>query len=113
MSFASLLDSTVDIKRSNPGGITTGGGYAAPSEAAIYMSVPCRFETLTKKLEIMAYDKQAVFPDYFVYMEYRSGIQESDILVKDGREFAIKLVEDWSEQGEYLKLAVSELKRGE
>lgn len=113
MSFPALLDSTVNIKREIPGSLNPIGGYSAPTESILYMDVPCRFETLTKKLEIMAYDKQAVFPDYFVYMEYRSGIKEGDILVKDGRKFAIKFVEDWSEQEEKLKLAVSEIKRGE
>lgn len=113
MSFAALLDSTVNVARETPGALTATGGYGAPTETVLYMGVPCRFEALTKKLEIMAYDKQAVFPDYFVYMEFRSGVREGDLLIKNGRRFAVKFVEDWSEQGKYLKLAVSEIKRGE
>lgn len=111
MSFEALLDSSVSIKRDSNtademGGFTT-------SLITLYRRVACRFETLTKKLEIMAYDKTAVYPDYYVYMKYHSGIKEGDYIYKGTRKFEIKLIEDWSEQGKYMKLAVVELKRGE
>jgi hypothetical protein len=49
-----------------------------------------------------------------VYMEYHSGIKEGDRLTDSkGREYSIALVEDWSLQGRYLKLAVTEIARGE
>ena len=114
MSFALLLDSKCTIKRENLGAIDPAtGGYGIPTYDILYKNVPCRFETLTKKLEILAYDKQAVFPDYFVYMEYLSDIKEGDFLIMNSREFAIDLVENWSEQSKYLKLAVTEIKRNE
>lgn len=110
MSFRNLLDSEVDIKRSSSAVDDIGGGGAV-SYSVLYRRVPCRFETLTKKLEIIAYDQSAVFPDYYVYMEYRSGIIEGDHLFLGSRTFEIKLVEDWSEQETYMQLAVVELKR--
>lgn len=110
MSFRGLLDSEVDIKRESTVTDDLGGGGAV-SYSVLYRRVPCRFETLTKKLEIIAYDQTAIFPDYYVYLEYRSGVIEGDHIILGGREFEIKLIEDWSEQGQYMKLAVVELKR--
>jgi len=111
MSFRALLDPTCTIKREDISTVDEIGGYSDTTYTVLYRRVPCRFETLTKKLEIIAYNKEAVFPDYYVYMEYWSGIKEGDILEKDGRTFEIKLVENWSEAGKYMKLAVVELGR--
>jgi len=108
MSYRNLLDSTCAIKRETPGASDGMGGYGTPTLTTLHSNVPCRFETLTKKLEIIAYDKEAVYPDYYVYMEYKSGVQEGDLVVKGSRSFKIKLVENWSEQDEYMKLAVVE-----
>ena len=110
MSFQALLDNTITIKRpSKP--INDLGGEGSTTYAVLYTNVPCRFESLTKKLEIIAYNKDADFPDYYVYLEYRSGIKEGDRLYLGSKEFEIKLIEDWSEQGKYLMLAVVELGR--
>lgn len=110
MSFRSLLDSEIDIKREIRAEDELGGD-SGTNYSVLYRRVPCRFETLTKKLEIMAYDQTAVFPDYYVYLEYRSGVKEGYHLFLGSRIFEIKLVEDWSEQGKYMKLAVVELDR--
>ena len=114
MSFASLLDSLCDVKEETLGAKDGAGGYEPSTWSVIYRRVPCCWETLTRKLEILAYDKTAAFPDFYVYMEFRSGIKEGGRIVReDGREFAIKLVEDTKLMGEYMKIAVTELMRGE
>ena len=112
MSFQALLDNTITIKRPTKV-INDLGGEGSTTYAVLYTNVPCRFDSQTKKLEIIAYNKDAVFPDYFVYLEYRSGIREGDRLYLGSREFEIKLIEDWSERGKYLMLAVVELGRNE
>ena len=112
MSFSGLLDSTITIKRPSKV-IDDIGGESSTTNAILYTNVACRFETLTRKLEVIAYNKDAVYPDYYVYMEWRSGIKEGDRLYLGSREFEIKLIEDWSEQGKYLMLAVVELGRNE
>ena len=112
MSFPALLDSTITIKHPTKA-LNDLGGEGSTTYAVLYTNVPCRFDSQTKKLEIIAYNKDAVFPDYFVYLEYRSGIKEGDRLYLGSKEFEIKLIEDWSEQGEYLMLAVVELGRNE
>ena len=111
MSFASLLDNQIDIKRLS---YTTDdiGGQGTPVYSILYTNVKCRLESLPKKLEIQAYDQTAVFPDYKIYLEYHSGIQEGDRVFLGSQEFEIKLIEDWSEQGKYMTLHVVELGRG-
>lgn len=114
MSFASLLDSFCDVKGETLGDPDGAGGYEPSSWSIIYRRVPCCWETVSmqRKLEILAYDKTAVIPDFLVYMEFRTGINEACRLVRNGKEFDIKLVEDTKLMGEYMKLSVAELKRG-
>lgn len=110
MSFASLLDTTCTIQAN----IETSdgqGGYTI-TWADQFINVPCRFESLDKKLEIIAYDNSAVFPDYWVYMEYLN-ITESMRITWEGRTFTINHVRDWSHQKKMLKIAVTELGRNE
>lgn len=113
MSFEGLLDSFCDVKQETLGAPDGAGGYGPSTWNIIYRRVPCCWETLTKKLEILAYDKTAAYPDFYVYMEFLSGINERCRLVKDGKEYDIKLIEDTKLMGMYMKLAVTELKRGE
>jgi len=110
MSFRSLLDSTVTIKRPT---VTRDdiGGVGSTAYATLYSNVPCRFESAPKKQEIIAYDKNATYPDYFIYMEWRSGIQESDVIFKGSRQFEITLIENWSEQDKYMQISVVEVGR--
>ena len=112
MSFEALLDSFVTIKHPT---VTRDnlGGEGSTTWAILYTRVPCRFESKTEKLGAIAYDKDAVFPDYFVYLEWRSGIKEGDRIYLGSREFEIKLIENWSEQEKYMMLAVVELGRNE
>ena len=111
MSFQSLLDNSVDIKRLS---YTTDdiGGQGSPAYSVLYTNVPCRFESLPKKLEIQAYNQSAIFPDYKIYAEWRSGIIEGDRVFLGSTEFIIKLIENWSEQGKYMTLHVVEEDRG-
>lgn len=113
MSFEGLLDSFCDVKEETLGDPDGAGGYELSTWSIIYRRVPCCWETLTRKLEILAYDKTASYPDFYVYMEFHSGINERCRLVRNGKEFAIKLIEDTKFMGELMKLAVAELKRGE
>jgi head-tail adaptor len=111
MSFASLLNSVVDIKRK----VQTAdgqGGYTT-AWAVIHKRVPCRFQALTSKQAMLSYDKAAVFANYFVHMEHLSDIAEGDRIYLGARTFEIKLVQDYAEIGKYLKLAVLEIGRGE
>ena len=115
MSFSGLLDSLCDVKGEIPGEKDGAGGYLPSTWTIIYRRVPCCWETISmqKKIEILAYDKMAVIPDFYVYMEFLSGINERCRLIRNGKEFDIKLVEDTKLMGVYMKVAVAELKRGE
>lgn len=110
MSFQALLDNSCDIKDETltPDGM---GGWTR-ADTILYTNVKCRFETTSRKAEILALGGKAdVYPDYYVYLEYLSGIKEGDHIIYDSRTFEIKLVEDWSERGKYMRLSVVELKR--
>jgi len=111
MSFASLLNQTVDIKRkvSTP----DGQGGQTSTWSVIHKRVPCRFQALTSKEAMLTYDKAAVFANYYVHMEHLSNIAEGDRIYLGTRKFEIKLVQDYAEIGKYLKLAVLEIGRGE
>jgi len=111
MSFASLLNQTVDIKRKVQTADGQGGYTTAWS--VIHRRVPCRFQALTSKETMLTYDKSSVFANYYVHMEHLSDIAEEDRLYLGARAFDIKLVQDYAEVGKYLKLAVLEIGRGE
>lgn len=112
MSFAALLDNIVDIKERSKAGDSMGGGGTV-TYVSVYKRVPFRFETLDRKTdeEMIAYDKKTTNPDYYGYCEYRSGIRGGQVIFFDSRRFEIKLVQDWSEQGKYLRLSLTEITR--
>ena len=115
MSFEGLLDSTCKIMQETLPAVSDDGmgGYtaAAISWNVLYPRVRCRFESLPKEEEILGHDKKTTYPDYYVYLVYRSGIKEGMRIYHNSRQFEIKLVENWSEQEKYLQLAVTELTR--
>ena len=117
MAFVNLLDSKCTIMQETlPVAPDDGmGGYLAATIAAswsvLYPHVRCRFESLPKAEEALAYDAKITYPDYYVYLVYRSGIKEGMRIHHNSRQFEIKLVENWSEQEKYLQLAVTELTR--
>ncbi len=111
MSFRSLLDSRCTIMALTPGAADGMGGFRVATWGILYTRVKCRFESLQKKEMIMAYDKKEVYPDYFIYLVFRSGIKAGQRIYFNSREFEIKLIENWSEQRKYLQLSVTEIKR--
>ncbi len=115
MSFAALLDTTVDIKERTKASPDSMGGGGTITYTTLYTNVLFRFETLDRKTdeEMIAYDKKTTNPDYYGYCEYLSGIKGGQIVVYNSRMFEIKLVQDWSEQGKYLRLSLTELTRDE
>ena len=108
MSFPSLLDSKCDIKRES----LTSDGQGGYTEAYItlYKRVPCRFENVGRGRDeaIIAHDKVEVYPDFYIYIEYRSGIHEGYHITHGGKTYEIKLVEDWSKQNQKMRLTVVE-----
>ncbi len=111
MSFVALLDSKCSIRRETLGVPDGQGGYLASTWNILYNRVRCRFETLWKDEEILAHDKKTVYPRYYLYLAYRSGIKEGDRVYLNGRQFEIKLVENWSEQERYLQIEMTEIER--
>lgn len=112
MSFRSLLNNVVTIKR--PTYTVGSDGRQTVTYAVLYRRVKCRFEALQGKETIISYDKKSVFANYFVHLEYLSGIKEGDRLYTDrGREFEVKLALNWDEANKLGKLAVLELGRNE
>jgi head-tail adaptor len=114
MSFPGLLNSSCKIEQSVAGAADDMGGYAVPSWALIYRRVPCCYEALTRRTETLAYDKQVVQPEHYIYLEWRSGIKEGQRLTMDnGRIFLIKLIENTKEMDKFMKLSVVEWGKGE
>lgn len=111
MSFRSMLNSTVDIKRKTQ--TADGQGGYTTAWAVIHKRVPCRFQALASKEAILTYDKAAVFANYYIHMEHLSDIAEGDRVFLGTRTFDVKMVVDYAEVGKYLKLAVIEIARGE
>jgi head-tail adaptor len=110
MSFRSLLNQTVTIKRASYA--TGADGRQARTWAVLYRRVKCRFEALHSKETVIAYDKATTFANYFVHLEYLSGIKEGDRLYMDnGRTFDVKLVMNFDEANDIMKLAVMEVDR--
>ena len=110
MSFASLLNSTVNVQRKTE--TADGQGGYTTTWAVLHRNVPCRFQALTSRELILSYDKASVFANYYVHLEHRD-VAEGDRLYLGTRAFDVKMVIDYAELGKYLKLAVLEIGRGE
>lgn len=76
MAFENLLDSKCTIKQETLGAADGMGGHAASTWGTLYSNVRCRFESLPKEEEILGHDKKTTYPDYYIYLVYRSGIKE-------------------------------------
>lgn len=111
MSFRSLLNNKVNIKRKTQ--VADGQGGYTTTWAVVHYRVKCRFQALTSKEAMLSYDKAAVFANYYVHMEHITDIAEGDRLYLGVRIFEVKMVIDYAEVGKYLKLAVLEIGRGE
>lgn len=74
-----------------------------------YHNVSGRLVALTRRLEILYFDRQKVFADLVWMMRYKSEISTRDRLYVRGRTFLIKHIANWDEQDKYLLLAVTEM----
>ena len=86
------------------------GGRLTKAWAMRYHGISCRFNAKISQAEILYYQKASVFPDFIMYIIYRSGIVETDKIVFSGRTFDIKKIDNWDEKGKYLKIALVESK---
>jgi hypothetical protein len=116
MSYSNLLDSSCNVTRAT--NTDDGSGGQSVAWGVIYLRKPMRFESTMGKQMGEVYGKATVIPQYFVYAEGGLAIKEGDRLVGvkghvTGRTFGVLFINDWSEQGKYLKLAVTEIARGE
>ena len=115
MAFNSFLSQSVTIQQFTEGSADGMGGYTAETWSALYRRVPAQLVLANRgeSMQIFGRDKELVLADYFIYLEYRSGIEEGMQVTWKGRTFEIRLVQPWQEKGRYLKLAVVEKERDE
>lgn len=108
MSFRGLLNQTVTIKSV---GYTTDtmGGAGTPTWTAIHSNVKCRFNPIQGRDTIFLYDKKTVWASHYVYLEYLSDIKEGDRLYLGTRVFEIKMIVDWDEKNDKMKLSAVEI----
>jgi len=85
------------------------GGKLTKTWAMRYHNVPCRFNAKMTEAEMLYYEKAAVFPDFIMYIQYRSGILTTDKVLFDSRTFDIKKIDNWDETNKYLKIALQEV----
>ncbi len=84
------------------------GANLTKTWAVRYHRIPCRINAKISEAEILYYQKASVFPDFIIYIIYRSGIVMSDRVIFDSRTFDIKKIDNWDEKGKYLKIALVE-----
>lgn len=113
MSFAGQLDKTVRIKHEVAGAADGMGGHAAPTWTTLYKRVKAAIVLIPKKEQILEYDKDKVFAEFFIYLEYLSGIEEGHRVYWGSRVYEIKLVLPWREKARFMKLACVEIGRNE
>ncbi len=87
---------------------TGAGGRRTKTLTMRYSRVPCRLNAKISEAEILYYQKASIFPDFIMYIMYRSGIIISDKVIFDSRTFDIKKIDNWDEKGKYLKIALVE-----
>jgi len=96
---------------------TTGsGGRQTVTWSVLYRRVPIELEPLASRETIISYDKKNWFAQFYCYLERLTGIKEGDRFYLDnGREFEVKLIisDSFSKHTGLMKLAVSEIARGE
>lgn len=108
MSYRSLLDKTATVKRET---LTTDyQGGSTRTWTTVYRRVPCRFQSLMSRESTLAYDKETVFANYYIYLEALD-IQEGDRIYLDSRAFAVKLIKDWDEKRNMMTVAAVEIDR--
>jgi head-tail adaptor len=112
LSFRSILGAKfqnyADFKRSTLA--ADGGGGGTRSWTTIYHRVPCRLNMLGSQDERVTWDQTKVMAEAILYIEHRSGLNEGDRAYLGSRAFDIRLIQNWDEAGQYLKLAVVEVR---
>jgi SPP1 family predicted phage head-tail adaptor len=111
VSFAGQLDKTVSIEDYVTGASDGMGGYAAGSWVPIYKKVKAAIVIISRENQILAYDKENVFADVYWYLEYLSGVRESQRIHWGSKIYDIKLVLPWEEKARFMKLACVEVGR--
>ena len=111
MSFAGQLDKTVKIKDFVKGASDGMGGYLPSTWSTVYKRIKGALVLIPKKEQIIKYSKIDVFAEVFWYMEYLSGVKESQRVYWGSRIWDLKLVLPWREKGRFMKLACVEVGR--
>ena len=111
MSFARQLDKTVSIEDYTPGASDDMGGNLPGSWSLVYKRIKGALVLIPKGEQILNYDKENVFAEVYWYLEYLSGVKESQRIHWQSRYFDIKLVLPWQEKGRFMKLACVEVAR--
>ena len=111
MSFAGQLDKTVKIKDFTKGVADGAGGYLPSTWTTIYKRIKAAVVLIPKGKEIIQYSKVDVFAEFYWYMEYLSGVKETQRIYWGSKVYEIKLVLPWREKGRFMKLACVELGR--
>jgi len=111
MSFVSHLDKTISIKDFTKGAADGLGGYLPSTWAPIYKQIKAAVVIIPKEKEMIRYDKTDVFAEVYWYMEYLSGVKETQQVHWGSRVYEIKLVMPWREKGRFMKLACVEIGR--
>ena len=111
MSFAGQLDKTVKIKDFTKGAANGMGGYLPSTWSTIYKRVKAAIVLIPKGEQIFQYDKSNVFAEFFWYMEYLSGVKETQRIYWGSKVYEIKLVLPWREKGRFMKLACMQVGR--
>ena len=111
MSYEDHLDKTVKIKDFTKGLPNGMGGFLPSTWTAIYKRVKGALVLIPKGEQIIKYSKVDVFAEVYWYMEYLSGVKESQRVYWGSRVYDIKLVLPWREKGRFMKLACVEVGR--
>jgi len=111
MSYAGHLDKTIKIKDSVKGIADGAGGFLPATWAIIYKRIKAAIVVIPIKGQIIQYSKVDVFAEFYWYMEYLSGVKETQRIYWGSKVYEIKLVLPWREKGRFMKLACVELGR--
>jgi hypothetical protein len=87
------------------------GGHRS-GYSTLYASVRCRLNALTTKEMTFSFEKQTVFANYYIYLEYLADLKDGDRLIDlaDARTYEVKLVMEWDRAQNYMKIAAMELR---
>jgi len=111
MSYRSMVRGArtkVDIRYESTT-LGAGGQLVSTAWPMRYHNVPGRLQPLRSTPEFLKFDKQTVYPDYELYIEYRPGILTTDRVHYGERVFLILKVDNWDEQGRHLRIAMTEM----